>query len=232
MSLIDHTQLAAAAEIDPWALLAQLTSGDPDQVEELAAAFYRAAGDTGSAASSDARAKQFLRAGYHVDGGAPFAKLLSSVAEDLAEATTSAKAEVAALDGELDAIEQQYKSFMQTTGHHLPPDDQDAVRQGYVRDAISNVQRRGAATNKLVMDYEHALAAATKSMADLGYVPPLELREAGEQATAPLPVGTAARTPRARPRHRQPAPPHRRRGDPAGPARHAGCQPVPRPVRQ
>jgi len=72
MALLDHAQLAAAAEVDPWALLAQLTSGDPDQIEELAAAFYRAAGDTGHAAQSDAQAKQYLRAGYHVDGGAPF----------------------------------------------------------------------------------------------------------------------------------------------------------------
>jgi hypothetical protein len=213
MSLIDHAQLAAAAEVDPWALSAQLSAGDPDQIEELAAAFYRAAGDAGDATASDARAKQYVRAGYRVDGGAPLdynaearrtstaladaadklpkiAKLLSSVAQDLASATGSAQAEVSALDGELASIEQQYESFMQTTGHHLPPDDQGAVRQGYLRDAVASVQRHGAATNKLVMDYEHALATATKSLADLGYVPPLELREAGEQPTAPLPVGT------------------------------------------
>jgi hypothetical protein len=71
MSLIDHAQLAAAAEVDPWALSAQLSAGDPDQIEELAAAFYRAAGDAGDATASDARAKQYVRAGYRVDGGAP-----------------------------------------------------------------------------------------------------------------------------------------------------------------
>jgi hypothetical protein len=213
MSLIDHAQLAAVAEVDPWAQRTQLTSGDPDQIEELAAAFYRAAGRTDQAAASDAQAKQYVRAGYHVDGGAPLdynaevsrtsasltgaadklpkiAKLLSSVADDLASATRSANTEVADLDGELSTIEQQYESFMQTTGHHLPPEDQSSVRDGYLRDAIARVQSRGAATTKLVMNYEHALAAATKSMADLGYLPPLDLREAGEQATTPLPFGT------------------------------------------
>jgi hypothetical protein len=212
VSLFDRSELVAAAEVDPWALVAQLSAGDPDQIDELAAAFYRAAGDTKDASASDARAKQFARAGYRVDGGAPvdysaeahrtstslsgaaeklprIAAVLSSVAEDLASATQSARAEVHGLESELSSIEQQYYTFMQGTGHHLPPDDQAAVRADYLRNAIAKVQSYGGATTGVVMDYEHALARATKSLADLGYVAPLELREAGEQVTDPLPVG-------------------------------------------
>lgn len=217
MSILDRSALVAAAEVDPWALLAQLSSGDPDQIEELAAAFYRAGGHSREAAASDARATEFARAGYQVDGAAPLdysaevrrtsaslsdaseklpkiANLLASVADDLASATKSAKAQVDGLESDLAAIEKQYESFMQTVGHHLPPDDQQSVRDGYVRDAIGKVQSYGTTTSGIVMDYEHALAAATKSMSGLGYVAPLGLREAGEQPTDPLPVGTDPKT--------------------------------------
>lgn len=217
MALFDRAQLAAAAEVDPWALLTQLNSGDPDQIEALAGAFYRAAGDTRDAAASDARAKQYVRDGYHVDGGAPLdynaeaqrtsssisdasdklpkiAKLLSSVADDLATTTKSARGQVGDLDTELNSIEAKYASFMQTTGHHLPLEDQQSVRDGYFKDAVAKVQNYGKTTNGLVIDYEHSLARATKSMSDLGYVAPLTLREAGEQATAPLPIGTDPKT--------------------------------------
>jgi hypothetical protein len=209
----DRSELVAAAEVDPWALLAQVRAGDPDQIERLASAFYRAAGDTRDAAASDVRAKQFVQEGYHVNGGTPLdvsgevkatsatlddaaeklpkiAKVLGAVAEDLASTTRTVAAEVTGVEAELAVIENQYTAFMQGMGHDLAPEDQQAARNGYRRDAITVVRSYGMAAQGAVMDYEHSLAQATKALADLGYLPPLGLREAGEQNTAPLPVGS------------------------------------------
>jgi hypothetical protein len=101
---------------------------------------------------------------------------------------------VAALTGgvesELGLIEQKYATFMQGVGHHLPPDDQQAARTGFFNEAVDAVRSYGTSAQGVVMDYEHTLAGATKTLAELGYVAPLELREAGEVQTAPLPVGT------------------------------------------
>jgi Alpha/beta hydrolase len=209
----DRAQLVAAAEVDPWALLAQLNGGDPSEIERLAAAFYRASGDTADATASDAKAKQYVRQGYQVNGGAPLdlssevkatstsltdaadklpkiAKALASVADDLASATQSVTALTRGVEDELNLIEQKYTTFMQGVGHHLPPDDQQAARNGYFNEAVDKVRSYGTSAQGVVMDYEHTLAGATRTLSDLGYVAPVGLREAGEIETAPLPVGT------------------------------------------
>ena len=64
-----RAELAAAAEVDPWALLGQLRAGDPNEIEELAAAFYRAGGAASDAHHADARATELARQGYRVNGG-------------------------------------------------------------------------------------------------------------------------------------------------------------------
>ena len=209
----DRAQLTAAAEVDPWALLAQLRAGDPAQIDELAAAFYQAGGDLADASSAAARSTSYVRAGYTVAGGAPLdynaqarqtsagmsdaadklpkiAKLLTGVADDLVTATSNAATQVASLETALNTIDEKYLGFMQTIGHQLPPDDQEAARNDFLQDAIGAVRSYGADVNTTVMSYEHVLASASKSMSDLGYVAPVALREAGEQATSPLPVGT------------------------------------------
>ena len=217
MAILDRASLVAAAEVDPWALLAQLKAGDPDQIEELAAAFYRASGHTQDAVAADAQAKQYVRAGYVVDGVAPLdysaqaqrtsaalsdaadklpkiAKLLTGVAGALSSATGTAAGQVQGLDTQLTSIENQWTAFYQGVGHHLPPDDQEAARNGYIQQAIADVRSYGATTNTAVMNYEHTLARASKMMSDLGYVAPRDLREAGEQPTTPLPVGSSPTT--------------------------------------
>ncbi|WP_375483760.1 alpha/beta hydrolase [uncultured Jatrophihabitans sp.] len=214
MTLLTRASLVAAAQVDPWAMLAQLEAGDPAQIEELASAFYRASGHTRAALSADAQAKRYVRAGYTVNGTSPLdysadarrtaaslhdaadalpkiAKVLTAVADDLQTSTGTVTTEVHALDATLDRIEGAWTTFMQGVGHHLPSDDQEAARNGYVAQAVAAVASAGASANRVVTSYEHTLARASKSMADLGYVTPDSLREAGEVETAPLPVGSS-----------------------------------------
>ncbi|HZC69855.1 MAG TPA: alpha/beta hydrolase [Jatrophihabitans sp.] len=213
--MFDRAQLTAAAGVDPWAQLDQLRAGDPDQIEELAAAFYRAGGDTKDASHADAQATQYARDGYTVQGAAPIdynaeakrtstsladasdklpkiAKVLSAVAEELAGATESVDGNVRDLDSALAKIESGYDSDVQVTGHAESLADRQDIRAGYLHDAVATVRSYGTSTTKAVSAYEQSLATATKSMSDLGYVPPAALQEAGEP-TKPLPVGTDPR---------------------------------------
>jgi len=206
-------QLTAAAEVDPWALLGQLQAGDPNEIDELAAAFYRAGGHAADAQHADARAEQLAQQGYRVNGAAPvdesaevartrkslvdaveklpkIAKVLTAVAEDLASTTGETAKQVSGLEQQLAALEQQYDDFLRTDHHRLTPQDVDAEQAAMFGKAVDAVRSYGTTVNTAVMNYEHTLSTATKSMADLGYVTPPGLREAGEQPTPPMPLGS------------------------------------------
>ena len=208
-----RAELAAAAEVDPWALLGQLRAGDPNEIEELAAAFYRAGGDASDAHRADARATELARQGYRVNGAAPvdanaearqtsgslsdaaeklpkIAKVLASVAEDLADTTGEAAKQVSGLDRDLARLDQQWHNFLHDGEHHGTQDEITAVKAQLRQQAVDAVRSYGTTVNTAVMSYEHTLASATKSMAELGYVVPPDLREAGEQPTPALPLGS------------------------------------------
>jgi hydrolase family protein len=195
MTSFDQQSLASAAGIDPWALLKKLQSGDPAQIEALAAAFYKAGGHLADASQATEQSHAYVKAGYKVQGAAPLdfnasaaqtkasiaggaehlpaiAKILTSVATDLDGATKKAAAEVNTLDGVIQKYENEWIKFFQTTGHHLPEEDWEPVRQGYVNDAVSAVKSHGAAVNGYLTGYESTLGKSLKSMADLGYIPP------------------------------------------------------------
>ena len=195
MTDFDRASLAQAAGVDPWALLKQLQSGDPAQIEALAAAFYKAGGQMADADAATQRSQGYVREGYTVQGAVPpdfdaeatqtkrstaggadrlpkIAKLLSTVAGDLDTATSRAAGEVSALNGTIQKYENEWTTFFQGTGHHLPEDDWAAVKQGYVNDAVAAVKSHGATVNGYVTGYETTLGNSLKSMADLGYIPP------------------------------------------------------------
>jgi len=182
-------QLTAAAEVDPWALLGQLQAGDPNEIDELAAAFYRAGGHAADAEHADARATQLAQQGYRVNSAAPvdesaevartrkslvdaveklpkIAKVLTAVAEDLATTTGEAAKQVSGLEQQLTHIEQQYDDFLRSEHHRLTPQDVDAERAAMFGKAVNAVHSYGTTVNTAVMNYEHTLATATKSMAD------------------------------------------------------------------
>src|SRR5262249_10442966 len=109
-----------------------------------------------------------------------------TIAGDLDGKTGSAKAEVSDLESRLAGIEGEWTSFMQRIGHHLPPDDQDAVRVEYENRAVAAVKSSGGTVDGLVVDYEVGLIGHLKSLSDLGYVLPTALDEGPDPIDLPL----------------------------------------------
>ena len=191
-----RADLVARAGVDPWGLRDKLAAGDPAQIETLAAAFYRAGGDMGESNAAQAQAQAYVAEGYTVNGGSPvdfdaearatrqtpehlsaIARILTTVAADLEARTGKAKTEVSHLESTLTGIEGQWASFMQGVGHHLPPEDRDAVRTEFENNAVAAVKSSGGTVNTLVTDYEVSLIGHLKSLSDLGYVLPAALEE-------------------------------------------------------
>lgn len=191
MSILSYADLASRAGVDPWALHAKVAVGDPAQVETLATAFYKASGDMADARSSKATADRYVAEGYTVAGSSPvdfagqaaathaspehlqsIAKILQGVAGELDSTMSTAASEVSSLESQLNAIEGEWSSFMRTIGHHLPPEDQQAERDGLLNAAVSAVKTHGATINDAITKYEENVYGAQRSVADLGYVPP------------------------------------------------------------
>jgi hypothetical protein len=194
VTILSHTDLAQRAGIDPWALHAKIAVADPAQVESLAAAFYKAGGNMSQAGADQQRSADYRKDGYTTAGTSPIdfdaeakstiaapenlqqiGKILDGVATDLSGAMTTAKSEIGALDSELSAIENQWSSFMRSIGHHLPPEDQEAERDGLIEEAVGKVKSHGTTIDAAVKKYEETIVGAQKSMSDLGYVPPATL---------------------------------------------------------
>jgi hypothetical protein len=203
MTLISRDELAQKAGFDPWKEQAQLAKGDPAQVEGLAAAFYKAGGDMTTSNSYQQKAQHYVGEGYQVNGASPvdfdaqaagtktspehlqqIGKTLDSVAGDLDGAISKATSEVNGLNGELASIEQQWASFMQQTGHHLPPEDREAARNDFINQAVAAVKAHGGTVRQVLTGYEETLFGAQRTMADLGYVPPSQLDDLGSDADA------------------------------------------------
>ncbi|WP_375487743.1 hypothetical protein [uncultured Jatrophihabitans sp.] len=203
MTLISNDELAARAGVNPWDLNAKLAVGDPAQVGSLAAAFYKASGDMTSYNTEQRAVKRYVSEGYKVDGTTPvdfdkqarstagtpdtlrqIGKVLDAVGTHLDTAMRKTDAELTALQGTLASVDRQWTSFMQSIGHHLPPDDQEAVRQEYIDQAVAATKSHGTAMDHLITGYEETVYRAQRSMSDLGYVPPASLDdEYGDAAT-------------------------------------------------
>ncbi len=209
-----NEQLADLAGVDPWKLHAQLAAGSPAEIDSLASAFYQAGGQAAEAQASARSAQRYVAAGYSTDGGSPvndsaevarvqaslgnssdhlprIGRLLVAVADELDTATTRAAGEITGLDGALARINAEWTSFVQQIGHHLPPDDQDAARQGFLQQAVDAVGSTGKRIDALLTDYETTLARQLKTLSDLGYTPPASLDDfpgdvglSSEQATS------------------------------------------------
>jgi hypothetical protein len=203
---LTRAELVSRAGLDPWSLRDKLGAGDPAQIETLAAAFYRAGGDMARSNAAQVQAQHYVAEGYTVNGSSPvdfdaeargtrqtpehldaIAKILTTVAGDLDTQTGKAKTEVSGLETKLAGIEQQWSGFMRQTGHHLPPDDVQAVREEYEGKAVAAVKSSGGTVNGLVTDYEVGLIGHLKRLSDLGYVLPEKLDEGPDPIGLPLP---------------------------------------------
>jgi Hydrolase N-terminal helical domain len=191
-----QADLVARAGIDPWKLRDKLLAGDPAQIETLASAFYRAGGDMGHSNQAQHQAQTYVGEGYTVNGKSPLdfdaqaratkqtpehlntiGRILTTIAGDLDGNTHRAKSEVTTLEGTIQTINGKWTSFMQSIGHHLPPDDQQSVRQEYLTEAVNAVKTSGGKVDTIIVDYEVGLIDHLKSLADLGYVLPAALDE-------------------------------------------------------
>ena len=194
MDLISNDELAARAGVNPWELQTRVATGDPAQIGSLAAAFYKAGGDMTDYQTEQHAVKTYVSQGYTVAGASPvdfdaqakatmttpehlqqIGKVLDSVGTDLDNAMTKSASELSALTSTLSSIDGEWTSFMQSIGHHLPPDDQEAARSEYIDQAVAATKTHGDAINKLVTGYEETIFGAQKTMSDLGYVPPAQL---------------------------------------------------------
>ena len=196
--MLSYPELARRAGVDPWRLRDDLAVGNPAEITGLAQRFAQAAGDAELATGLAAEASELTARGYTVDGSPVhdpaahvsatrrllggggdalrrIARILDSISDDLEVRIPAARSEVGALEGELRAIGGRWTSFLQSVGHHLPPDDQQAVRQELVDDAVDAVRRHGGTVQASVTAYEQALSGYLRTLADLGYVPPGEL---------------------------------------------------------
>jgi Hydrolase N-terminal helical domain len=189
--IISNEELATRAGVDPWAEHQKLASGDPAQVEQLAATFAKAGGDMGASNAYQSNAQHYVAEGYTIDGSSPvdfeaevrststtpehmlqIGKTLAGIAGSLDTATNSAGTDVANLETTLNGIDGQWTQFMQQIGHHLPPDDQKAARDELIGRAVTATRNTGKAIQQTITGYEEHLLDAQKLLADLGYVPP------------------------------------------------------------
>jgi hypothetical protein len=203
-----QADLVARAGIDPWGLRDKLSAGDPAQVETLAAAFYQAGGDMEQSNQAQRQAQVYVGEGYTVNGSSPLdfeaearatrqtpahlkqiGRILTTIASDLDNQTHRAKSDVTTLEGTIQTINGNWTTFMQRTGHGLPPDDREAVRQGYLTDAVNAVKASGGRVDTIVVDYEVGLIDHLKSLSDLGYVLPDALDEGPNPIDLPITNG-------------------------------------------
>jgi hypothetical protein len=194
VTILSNADLAQRAGVDPWALYAKIAVADPAQVESLAAAFYKAGGNMSQANVDQHRSAGYRQQGYTTAGSSPInfdaeakatvaspehlqqiGKILDGVASDLSRAMNTAKTEIGSLEQELSSIESRWATFMQSIGHHLPPEDRDAERDGLIDEAVGKVKSHGATIDTGIKQYEETIFGAQKSMSDLGYVPPATL---------------------------------------------------------
>ena len=200
-----QAELVAKAGIDPWGLRDKLAAGDPAQIETLAAAFYKAGGDMDQSNQAQHQAQTYVGEGYTVNGKSPLdfeaearatkqtpahlnqiGKILTTIASDLDNQTHRAKGEVTTLEGTIRTVEGKWTTFVQQTGHGLPPDDREAVRQSYLTEAVNAVKASGGRVDTIVVDYEVGLIDHLKSLSDLGYVLPDALDEGPNPIDLPL----------------------------------------------
>jgi hypothetical protein len=196
--MLSYPDLAKRAGVDPWRLRDDLSVGNPAEITGLARMFARAAGDAELTVSLTREAAELTAHGYTVDrtpvidpeahvaatqrllgnGGDSMrriARILDSISDDLEVRIPAARSEVGTLEGELRGIDARWVAFMRDIGHHLPPDDRQAVRAEFENDAVAAVRLHGGVVRAWVNAYEQSLSGYLKTLADLGYIPPGEL---------------------------------------------------------
>ncbi|WP_441293419.1 putative alpha/beta hydrolase [Mycobacterium malmoense] len=200
---------------DPWTIDGTLQSGRPAQISNLAQAFHDAGQSTGEADAAFTLARnRFATAWIHQDGenpindsaevqqvtrslGAQAARLpkigadLENVAAALAEAQRSGRAEISALEGLLQALDDQIGEAVELEKDPRLTESERQLLDHYIngleKHAINDTKASVAKLNHVRDQYSRQLQA---SMANLrkqgGYEPPIQALY-GDLPTAPPP---------------------------------------------
>ncbi len=206
---ITYPQLAGQAQVDPWRIRDDFAVGSPAEIEALATAFAKAGKNQHEAAELARHGTTLAGQGYHVDDTTPFdvdaevaraerdlgdsgtkaikiATLLDEVAQDLAARTTTAKSDVATLEGNISNRIATYNQWL--IDHPRPasmPDADWGDRDKVIDDLVAMVRTTGAPLSKSITEYETNLGRHLKSMSDLGVLPPDALTvDAGDYTVA------------------------------------------------
>lgn len=189
--MLSHDDLAERAGVHPWQVRDDLADGDPGEISQMASAWARAGGHAADADTFAREASQRTADSYTVDGAAVHdaaasaaetsrqlslggdemgrvARLLDGISDRLTESTTTAQAEVNALEGKLQEINDRWLQAAPTT----PPEDQESIRNRFIDEAVQAVRQHGGTVRTAVESYEDFLAQNLRSLADLGLIPP------------------------------------------------------------
>ncbi|MGH7927103.1 MAG: hypothetical protein ACREQV_04855 [Candidatus Binatia bacterium] len=200
-----NEELAKEAGVNPWELRDDLAEGNPAEIIALAQHFHTASSHAADATSIAAKADEITAAGYRVDdtpvhnvnahleqtrtqlGNSGenmerIARDLTTIADELATRTTTAKAEVDALDSELEEVRTAESHVATDLYVGRLTDPANGLPRNFNHEfavlkeaAVDMVRNRGGTVRGLVDSYEEILNNKLKAMADMGYGPPAEL---------------------------------------------------------
>ncbi|MGH3873880.1 MAG: DUF6973 domain-containing protein [Pseudonocardiaceae bacterium] len=183
-------ELAAKAGVSPWQLRDDLADGNPAEIIGLAQQFHAASGQAGDATGIAAKADEITAAGYRVDdtpvhdvethvqqirtqlGNSGenmelIARDLATIAEELADRTTTANSEIDELERLLNGV----RTAVAQLGLQAYVSDAGEMK-GF---AIGFILTANERIKKLVDEYEDILSSRLKALSDMGYDPPAEL---------------------------------------------------------
>ncbi|MGH3873871.1 MAG: alpha/beta hydrolase [Pseudonocardiaceae bacterium] len=203
---LSNEDLAKEAGVNPWELRDDLTDGNPAEIITLAQQFHTAAGHAADATGIAAKADEITAAGYRIDdtpvhdvnthlqqtrthlGNSGenmelIARDLATIADELADRTTTAKVTVVTLDHELERVRAAADRLVQDAyANPIAIDPATGWLRNYNQEAVvlkeaavGMVRNSGATVRDLVDGYEDILTSRLKSLAEMGYDPPAEL---------------------------------------------------------
>ncbi|MGQ0774735.1 MAG: putative alpha/beta hydrolase [Pseudonocardiales bacterium] len=193
--MLSKDDLAARAGVHPWKLRDDLADGNPGEISTMASAWANASGHATEATAMAQEASQRTADAYTVAGAAvhdstahvvethrqlglggeemyQVATLLDGISDHLTASAGKANTEITTLDGKLQAINNNWTTFVQQQGHGLPPEDLQAARDGFINQAVEAVSAHGTTIKTEVDTYEEFLSQNLRSLAGLGIIPP------------------------------------------------------------
>lgn len=216
MAAPDFSQqgLAAAAGTDPWSLARQVTGGHPDSLRALATGFGARA-EEAATVSRSGRDADHLSATSFTNDGAPVydaegsarqsrgllsddgegmaatARVFTSLATDLTEASTTATRHLSTLASQVDEIVARRNAFVMAERRHLTAPDVEAADREFVAEAADRTREAGTRVQGVLDHYDQQVRHHTATLAGLPQAAPVPLTSPPPAAAGPLQLAGA-----------------------------------------